>query len=247
MADTIVPTPEVTTEAKTGSNKGVLYLVLGLLFGLVVGLIIGVVAYLLVSNNNNPSNNLNNTDNPDDQIVTPESNPVVDEDDTDTDSDSEEQTIQVFFSKSPDSNDDPSLVFPVSRNYTGDNKITAAMTELLKGPTAAEKAAGYFSKLSLSGESNCGGSSYKYVTTATKITLTFCKNVAATGVIADGQAKMIVAKTLEEATAKTVVILDKNGNCLFDLSGMNVCLEQFSKHYLANSASTAVLILALMP
>jgi hypothetical protein len=55
--------------------------------------------------------------------------------------------IRVFFSRRPDSDESFSAVFPVSRAAPDRAVATAALMALIEGPTATERAAGYFSEL----------------------------------------------------------------------------------------------------
>src|SRR3954454_22216884 len=56
-------------------------------------------------------------------------------------------TVQVYFSRDPDSLNDFTAVFPLARDVTpGDQGLAgAALEALIAGPTATEKAPGYFS------------------------------------------------------------------------------------------------------
>jgi hypothetical protein len=57
-------------------------------------------------------------------------------------------------------------------------------------------------------------------------TVRFCTTVVLLGSVADGQAQSILVATLEQfPTVDRVVILDRGGDCMFDLSGINLCLE----------------------
>jgi|SRR5665647_766576 len=135
--------------------------------------------------------------------------------------------VGVYFSKRPDSDNDPSKVFAVSR--TSPNLVVGkfAITELLKGPTGSESAQGYFTTAQLrSGESNCNGNDFILTIENSTATLKFCRVFNHLGVVADGQADSELKATLKQfSTVKKVIILNKDGNCEFDLSGMNLCKQ----------------------
>lgn len=52
-------------------------------------------------------------------------------------------TVTIFMPRSPQSDGDCTLVFPVAREIAGEPTLAAALENLLAGPTAAEEAAGF--------------------------------------------------------------------------------------------------------
>jgi hypothetical protein len=143
----------------------------------------------------------------------------------------------VYFSKNPESLNDPTAVFPVQRVAPNSAVATFATQQLIAGPTSSEAAAGYFTELTnvlqLSGPSNCGGADFKLtldmrgatpqVGTAT---LQFCRPTASPGVGADARIVAEVTKTLTQfSTVTKVAILNRNGNCFGDESGQDLCLK----------------------
>lgn len=135
--------------------------------------------------------------------------------------------VKVYFSKHSESDNDPSAVFAVNRttNNLGVAKFTIG--QVLLGPTASEHAAGYFTTARLrSDASNCSGQDFKITITNGTATLQFCRSFDHLGVVADGQAKSELEATLKQfSSVKKVIILNKNGNCEFDLSGMDLCKQ----------------------
>lgn len=137
--------------------------------------------------------------------------------------------VKVYFSKNPTSATDPSKTFAVNRVSPDLGVAKYVIGELIKGPTAGETALGYFSKVKVSGTSNCGGPSFTVTISETKkATLKFCKDfVSEGGVVSDAQAQSEIQASLTQfPTITKVVILDKEGNCLFDQSGLNNCLGE---------------------
>ena len=148
--------------------------------------------------------------------------------------------VFVYFSKNPESLNDPAAVFPVQRvapNSAVAPSATSAIQQLIAGPTSSEAAAGYFTELTnvlqLSGPSNCGGADFK-LTLDTRgatpqvgtATLQFCRPTASPGVGADGRIVAEVTKTLTQfSTITTVALLNRNGNCFGDESGLDRCLQ----------------------
>lgn len=60
----------------------------------------------------------------------------------------DESAIKIFLGKTAENNTDCSRVFPVSRSISATSSVArAALTQLLAGPTDAEKANGYFSSI----------------------------------------------------------------------------------------------------
>lgn len=135
--------------------------------------------------------------------------------------------VKVYFSKTPMSTTDPSKTFAVNRVSPDLGVAKYVIGELIKGPTAGETALGYFSKVKVSGTSNCGGASFTItISDAKKATLKFCKDFTSEGVVSDAQARSEIEASLTQfPTITKVVILDKDGNCLFDQSGLNNCLS----------------------
>jgi hypothetical protein len=135
--------------------------------------------------------------------------------------------VKVYFSKHPQSDNDPGAVFAVNR--TTDNLGVAKFTvgQILAGPTTVEQTAGYFTTARLrSDTSNCNGQDFKITIVNGTATLQFCRTFDHLGVVADGQAKSELEATLKQfSSVKKVVILNKNGNCEFDLSGMDLCKQ----------------------
>lgn len=137
--------------------------------------------------------------------------------------------VRVYFSKHPDSDTLPRAVFPVARTSPDLGVGTYAITQLIAGPTATERAAGYFSPLTgaLSGTSTCGGADFKLtldrngtVAQPGTATLQFCRTVAGLG---DTPAIMVrneITSTLRQfSNIQKVVILYKDGSCFDDLIG----------------------------
>ena len=136
--------------------------------------------------------------------------------------------VSVYFSKRPESDDDPSKVFPVKRTSSNLGVGTFAVTELLKGPNETESAAGYFSTANLrSGSiSNCGGKDFTLTITGGTATLKFCRTFDHRGVVADGQAESEIKATFKQfSSVQKVVILNTQNDCEFNLSGQNLCLQ----------------------
>lgn len=136
-------------------------------------------------------------------------------------------TVSVYFSKHPESDDDPSKTFPVKRTSPDLGVATFAITELLKGPSVDETNRGYFTTARLrAGDSTCGGKDFTISITNSIATLKFCRPFDHLGVVADGQADSEIKSTLLQfETIKKVIILNQQGNCEFDLSGQNLCLQ----------------------
>jgi hypothetical protein len=126
-------------------------------------------------------------------------------------------------------------VFPVSRVSPDINVATYAVRQLIVGPSATESAQGYFTPLpsALMGQSTCGGADFQLAlntrgTTSEPgtATLRFCRQVSSSGVVTDAHISSEVNKTLQQfSTIHKVVILNANGSCFGDESGLNLCLH----------------------
>jgi hypothetical protein len=145
--------------------------------------------------------------------------------------------VLVYFSKNPDSYNDPMAVFPVHRTSPTLGVATYAIQQLIAGPTSSEASAGYFTELSTvlqrGGASSCGGPDFKITlnmrgaTSETgTATLQFCRQTASPGIGADARVKAEIVKTLAQFSNITkVVILLQDGHCFGDESGADVCLK----------------------
>lgn len=133
--------------------------------------------------------------------------------------------VKVYFSRHPESDNDPAKVFAVPRTSPTLGVANFAVSETLKGPTTAEKTAGYFTTVRL--RSGTSAQDFRLAILNGTATLQFMKPFDHLGVVADGQASSeLKATLLQFASIKKVVILNYQGNCEFDLSGMNLCLQQ---------------------
>lgn len=134
--------------------------------------------------------------------------------------------IKVYFSRHPDSDDDPSRVFPVNRVSPTAGVGSFAVQQLLAGPTNSERSDGYFTQVRIrSGTSDCGGPDFNLKISQGVATLRFCREFDLVGIISDAQAESEMTATLKQfPTVKKVVILNNKGDCLFNLSGQNLCM-----------------------
>lgn len=135
--------------------------------------------------------------------------------------------VQVFFSRRPESDEDFTAVFPVSRTAPDAGVATAALRALVDGPTPAEAAAGYFSELGtmLVGPSTCDGADFTIRIEAGLATVRFCREVSSAGIGQDARAQSALDATLRQfSTIQRVRLLTPGGDCLFDMSGLNRCL-----------------------
>lgn len=149
-------------------------------------------------------------------------------------SNGQNQTVQpqnypvlVYFSKSPESADDPSKVFAVDRKSPDLGVAKFAINQLIAGPTKIEESAGYFTQTKLRDDvSNCGGADFTLVIKNDVATLQFCKAFDHVGVMSDGQAESEIKATLKQFdNVQKVIILNKSGDCEFNLSGLNLCKQ----------------------
>ncbi|MCC7371246.1 MAG: GerMN domain-containing protein [Chloroflexi bacterium] len=136
--------------------------------------------------------------------------------------------IAVFFSKRPESDADFSAVFPVSRMADDAGVARHAMLALLQGPTADERAQGYFSEVGamLVGPSTCGGERFTLRIVDGAATLKLCQQPRSAGIGQDARARSAIEATLRQfPTVQRVTLLSADGDCLFDESGENRCLR----------------------
>jgi hypothetical protein len=151
--------------------------------------------------------------------------------------------VLVYFSKHPDSLNDPTAVFPVQRVAPTSAVATFAIQQLVAGPTVEERSAGLFSELNsiFIAPSECdagsnptqGGPDFTLTlnkkgstTEQGTATLQFCRPTSSPGIGADARIKAEIDKTLTQfSTITKVVILTRSGHCFGDESGLDLCLK----------------------
>lgn len=143
--------------------------------------------------------------------------------------------VKVYFSKHPDSDNDPAKVFVVSRTSPTLGVATYAIQQLIAGPSASEQQAGLYTPLtaSLSGTSNCGGADFTITLNMRgpkpeqgTATLKFCRATSLAGDLTGGRIVAEINTTLLQfSNIKQVVILTQTGGCFNDFKGTNDCLK----------------------
>ena len=130
------------------------------------------------------------------------------------------KNINIYFSKDPESFDDPLTLYPVIRELNGNDPISFAVSQLIAGPTNEDKENGLFSELVLSGESNCQGMNFEYTVNSKVVTLQFCRKLELSGEMQGARIKEMIHRTLTEINnIEDVIILGQNGSDIFDLKG----------------------------
>jgi Sporulation and spore germination len=145
--------------------------------------------------------------------------------------------VLVYFSRGQASLDDPHAVFPVPRVSPTLAVATYAMEQLIAGPTPSEKTAGYFTELTTvlhrNDPSSCGDADFMLTldTRGTRAepgtaTLQFCRPTTSPGIGADARITAEISRTLTQfASITKVAILNRQGDCFGELSGLNRCLQ----------------------
>lgn len=142
--------------------------------------------------------------------------------------------VSIYFGK-PTGEADYTTVTAVTRNtdVSVDQQFSYIISQILSGPTADEKTAGFAPVMSLSGTSTCSGSSYKYVRVSSTLTVTFCKTIAFTantgtggafagmGLQANARVYSALASSLKIDGVSKVVIKNSDGSCFAMDSGVN--------------------------
>jgi hypothetical protein len=195
-----------------------------ILVALAVAVLLGVGAYMMSQPRNNPTTPRNtdtssNTSNPD--ATNPNS--------SDNNSNNSQTTypVNVYFSKHPESDNDPSQTFPVNRTSPNAETGRFVIEQLLAGPTSSEKSVGYFSTVRVRDTpSNCNNKDFTLAIANSTATLRFCRTFDALGTVSDGQAEESITDSLMQfSTVKKVIILTPEGHCQFDMSGEDRCLQ----------------------
>jgi len=131
------------------------------------------------------------------------------------------QTVQVFFSKNPDSGNNFLEVFPVTRTTTSLRVGTFGIEQLIVGPTAAEAATGLFSQVTTvipgapaHGDDHCGtGIAFSLTITSGVARMQFCEGTTSGGIGDDARVLAEIRATLKQfSTVATVKICTLDGN-----------------------------------
>ncbi|QQR93799.1 hypothetical protein IPJ91_01420 [bacterium] len=117
------------------------------------------------------------------------------------------------------------------------DKVVDAMSAKFRGPTTEEKSMGFQKDITMNGEGKCydtagnllqdlNGNPYIWTLSQKdwKVYVKMCKDVVLGGSVSDSVLQESIKKTVtDNYSGVTVVILNKDGNCLFDASGLNQC------------------------
>lgn len=139
-----------------------------------------------------------------------------------------EMSVNVYFSHRTRSGSDFSAVFPVQRTVSGARPATGALEQLIRGPTSDEQREGYSSELAamLNGPSMCGGPDFQLGIENGIATVRFCRRFSSAGVGQDARARSQLEATLKQfPTVQRVRPLTSDGHCVFDASGLDLCLR----------------------
>jgi hypothetical protein len=182
---------------------------------LATALIIGLGLFFFLKSNSDSKKNLENNI----STTTPISTIAL----TSTTVTTNEQTVKIYFSKSPQSYNDFDYSEGLDRKSSRIDIGTFTIEELIKGPSTNEQISDYFTPLRLNGDTNCG----KDFTLNIKdkiATLKFCRNIETAGIGDDARITTSISKTLKQfSTIEKVIILTKDDNCFGDMSGLNNC------------------------
>lgn len=133
--------------------------------------------------------------------------------------------VKVFLPRNPGQHTNLGYVEPVWRRTTNPALAQFAIAQVIAGPTPQERRLGFMAPIKLSGTSNCGQDFTLSVNSGTA-RLKFCRQIVSAGIGDDARATSALNATLKQfPTIRSVVILDRNGNCLGDMSGQNRCLR----------------------
>ena len=141
-----------------------------------------------------------------------------------------ETTVTVFFLHAavPFATSLPLPLCTAERSVSSADPVSGAVTALLAGPTTQEAQADVLSTWTdvLTGESNCDGADFTLAVTDGTATIQFCRSVPLGGVITDAaMGRQMDATLLQFSEITKVAILNVFGDCMFDLSGLNRCLD----------------------
>lgn len=137
------------------------------------------------------------------------------------------KAYQLYFSKAPENINDFGYVesIPIITDRT--DVATFLVEELIKGPTDFEKNQGFQPiSVGLTGESNCGGKDFSLNIEHIYAIFRFCKDTTNLNDMRNPDFTVALEKTLTQFdTINSVIILDKNGNCWNDMTGISLSCQ----------------------
>lgn len=117
----------------------------------------------------------------------------------------------------------------VGRNFTGTGdteKVIFAILERVKGPSSDEISSGYKKDINISGESNCNGSWFEISSpTSTTLQIKFCRTIQISGTTENLVEESLTKTVTDNSNYTKVIVLNREGTCLFNSNGENKCLK----------------------
>ncbi|MCL1463437.1 GerMN domain-containing protein [Argonema galeatum] len=134
--------------------------------------------------------------------------------------------VKVFFPNYSRNTTDLGHVEPVLRTTQRRDLSRFAIEQLIVGPTSNETRMGFIKPIQFRGSSNCG-SDFTLSISSGVARIKFCKIIPSAGIGDDARVTSSIKATLKQfSTVKSVIILTKEGDCLGDMSGENLCLRR---------------------
>lgn len=134
--------------------------------------------------------------------------------------------VKVFFPNPSRNNTNLGYVEPVWRTTQRRDLSKFAIEQLIAGPTTNEIRLGFMKPIQFSGASNCGGN-FTLSVSGGVARLRFCRDIPSAGIGDDARVQGSVQATLKQfSSIRSVIVLTKQGDCLGDMSGDNLCLRR---------------------
>lgn len=224
----------IKEETNTRMDSSKLFLI-GIVVLIALG--IGAVAFVLTrsDSDNNDTNQeqeapestpVEDTDTPDTAAPEPTEEQPLDEETPDEPTSGEYQApadttkIHVYFPKNGQT-----TLAPAVRNKPESGLIAFTLTEILRGPSTEEKAAGLTSTWRFSGENGCDtNSTFRFNVEGSLLKITMCKGFTGTDI--SKYIESVKVSLTEQGSAQKVAVIDAQGNCLGESAGTNSCLSQ---------------------
>ena len=221
-----VPSQVLEPSKKEKKKSWLVYFLVFLVILLVAGLS-AAVTYIVIKDSDNDAT-VTQEDSEDEDTTTSADQETTNPNTDDEETASDERALRVYFQKFPEATDDYSFVDAVFRTTTRTDDTIFVLEEFLKGPTVVEEAEGFkgIEPVSLSGPSSCNGKNFELTISDNIATFQFCK---ATSGLNDNtsQVSVPISENVKyyNPEVEKVIILDIDGNCFNDLSGINACLN----------------------
>lgn len=131
--------------------------------------------------------------------------------------------IHLYYPKSPETDTNPAQLVAAARTKPESNVTNYAISEVMSGPNAEERAAGYKRTWSFTGTSTCSNKTYKYSISGSLLRIDLCKEYS--GSAPEQLIDALKVSLSQVSSVRRVAIITPGGACLGKAAGDMSCLN----------------------